>query len=114
MPKSKPKPPRTDSSQERTVLLEHEQLDAYSIALFCARHGISERFYFKLKAAGRDAARQSRADLPRSRRPLARRARGRERAALSDIRMSAHIGQPSMRPRRRLPMLFSSSGRSRR
>jgi hypothetical protein len=58
MPKSKPKPPRTetDSSQQRTVLIEHEQLDAYSIALFCARHGISERFYFKLKAAGRGPA----------------------------------------------------------
>ena len=58
MPKSKPKPPRTEtgSSQQRTVLIEHEQLDAYSIALFCARHGISERFYFKLKAAGRGPA----------------------------------------------------------
>jgi hypothetical protein len=28
-------------------------LDAYSIPVFCARHGISERFYFKLKAGGR-------------------------------------------------------------
>ena len=57
-PKSKRTPPRaeTGSSQERTVLLEGEQLDAYSIALFCARHGISERFYFKLKAAGRGPA----------------------------------------------------------
>jgi hypothetical protein len=56
-PKSKRWPPaETGSSQERTVLIEHEQLDAYSIALFCARHGISERFYFKLKAAGRGPA----------------------------------------------------------
>ena len=56
-PKSKRRPPRaeTGSSQERTALIEHEQL-AYSIALFCARHGISERFYFKLKAAGRGPA----------------------------------------------------------
>jgi len=38
------------------VLIEAEQLDAYSIAVFCARHGISERFYFKLKAAGRGPA----------------------------------------------------------
>jgi len=56
MPKSKPKPkaPRTetDGTQRRTQWIEHEQLDAYSIPLFCARHGISERFYFKLKAAG--------------------------------------------------------------
>ena len=57
-PKSKRRSPRaeTGSSQERTVLIEAEQLDAYSIALFCARHGISERFYFKLKAAGRGPA----------------------------------------------------------
>src|SRR5215467_7188374 len=57
-PKSKRRPPRaeTGSSQERTVLIEAEQLDAYSIALFCSRHGISERFYFKLKAAGRGPA----------------------------------------------------------
>ena len=57
-PKSKRRPPRaeTGSSQERTVLIEPEQLDAYSIALFCSRHGISERFYFKLKAAGRGPA----------------------------------------------------------
>jgi hypothetical protein len=55
MPKSKPKPPTTNaySSQQRGLSVEHEQLDAYSIPLFCARHGISERFYFKLKAAGR-------------------------------------------------------------
>ena len=54
MARSKPRPPRpeTDGSQQRTS----EQLDAYSIALFCARHGISERFYFKLKAAGRGPA----------------------------------------------------------
>jgi hypothetical protein len=58
MPKPKPRPPRAgpDSSQQGTVLIEHEQLDAYSIALFCARHGISERFYFKLKAKGRGPA----------------------------------------------------------
>ena len=58
MPKSKSKPPGTkaETSQQRTVSTEHEQLDAYSIALFCARHGISERFYFKLKAAGRGPA----------------------------------------------------------
>ena len=57
-PKSKRRPPRaeTGSLQDRTVLIEDEQLDAYSIALFCARHGISERFYFKLKAAGRGPA----------------------------------------------------------
>ena len=57
-PKSKRRPPRpeTGSSQERTVLIEAEQLDAYSIAVFCARHGISERFYFKLKAAGHGPA----------------------------------------------------------
>ena len=87
MPKPESKRAETGSSQERTVLIEAEQLDAYSIALFCARHGISERFYFKLKAlTSRDAARQSRADLPRSRRPLARRARGRERGPLNDTR----------------------------
>jgi hypothetical protein len=28
----------------------------HSIPLFCARHGISERFYFKLKVAGRGPA----------------------------------------------------------
>ena len=57
-PKSKRRPPRAEagSSQERTVLIEADHLDAYSIALFCARHGISERFYFKLKAAGRGPA----------------------------------------------------------
>ena len=55
MPKSKPKPLRTgtDSEQQLSVLIEHDQLDAYSIPVFCARHGISERFYFKLKAEGR-------------------------------------------------------------
>jgi hypothetical protein len=42
-----------DRSQPRELLIEPEHLDAYSIPLFCARHGISERFYFKLKAAGR-------------------------------------------------------------
>jgi len=58
MPKSKPKPLRmgTDSEQQRSVSIEHGQLDAYSISVFCARHGISERFYYKLKAEGRGPA----------------------------------------------------------
>jgi hypothetical protein len=58
MPKSRLKPPRakTDSPQQHAVSIEHEPLDTYSIAQFCARHGISERFYFKLKAAGRGPA----------------------------------------------------------
>ena len=56
MRKSKPPKMEADGSQQCQVLSEHEQLDAYSIPLFCARHGISERFYFKLKAAGRGPA----------------------------------------------------------
>jgi len=56
MRKSKPPSAEADSSQRRGLSIEHDQLDACSIQLFCARHGISERFYFKLKAAGRGPA----------------------------------------------------------